>query len=189
MIARIHHVKNGIEYVLQYNSNTDTIESRKNRLTLIGGVPNYFRESGLKTALEAHTFKITLRNWRPLTIFSEALNRLPAPLNRLPALSDEEKDLIHEFEKIAEINLYLTPESVRAENPNMNTEGMTEEQVQDNLEFVARLLNGETIPATEFPSRDLNNNDAVLDRLLKEIEEAIEDNDTDRVRGAPTHPI
>ena len=48
MVARIHHTKNGTEYVLQYNSKTDTIESRENRLTLIGGVPNYFRDSGLE---------------------------------------------------------------------------------------------------------------------------------------------
>ena len=84
MVARIHYTKNGTEYVLQYNSKTDTIESRENRLTLIGGVPNYFRDSGLGTALEVHTFKITLSNWRPLTLFSEALNRLPM-------LSDEEE--------------------------------------------------------------------------------------------------
>ena len=260
MIVRIHHVRNGIEYVLQYNSKTDTIESRENRLILIGGVPNYFRDNGLGTALEAHTFKITLRNWRPSLCFSEALNRLPAPLNRLPMLSDEEKDLIHEFEKIADINLCLTPESVsrhrvsemqeiarlpgidissplrytrlfcdnfananeqtsteeesvqnamprmpevleeqlihtpeslRAAHPDMNTEGMTEEEVQENLEFVARLLNGETIPATEFPSRDSGVDDDDIDKLLKKIDTTLNDENHqhDEVCGAPTHRL
>lgn len=43
MVTRIHYTKHGIEYVLQYDSTTDTIELRKNRYTLIGGIPNYFR--------------------------------------------------------------------------------------------------------------------------------------------------
>ena len=260
MVARIHYVRNGIEYVLQYNSNTDTIESREHLLMLIGGVPNYFRDNGLGTALEVHTFKITLRNWRPLTTFSEALNRLPM-------LSDEEKTLIHKFEEIADINLCLTPESVsrhrlesmqeiarlpgidisatvsyasvlqslrrsneqapteeesvqnviprmpealeeqlthtadslRAANPDMNTEGLTEEQVEENLEFVARLLNGETLSARENPPLSNPNTDdtdsapdpnlAETDTLLKEIDDVLADEakTSDEVWGAPTH--
>ena len=36
MIARIHHLKHGTEYVLQYNTRSDTIELRIIKYTLLG---------------------------------------------------------------------------------------------------------------------------------------------------------
>ena len=78
----------------------------------------------------------------------------------------------------------------------MNTEGLTEEQIQENLEFIARLQSGESIPATEFPLRDRNREaqnrdteEAAFDAFMKEIDEVLESDDSDdeTVRGAPSH--
>ena len=254
MVARIHYRESGVEYVLQYNSTTDTIELRRNHFRLIGGIPNYFRDATLGNAYEIQVFKRILLNARP---------------NATLVQSVEEKALIHEFEKIAGIYLCLTHESCRnyrmalmaemaramqgldlqplvsainrlrdslLENfvvsPDMlafpsrfadssdvhrqelgsesfnppdpppsteppiaqeislrNTEGMTEEEIQDNLEFIARLERGESIPATEFPLRDRNRDEAPVDELLREIDEVLEapDSDDDTVRAAPSH--
>ena len=252
MVARIHYRKAGIEYVLQYNSETDTIELRRNGHTLIGGTPNYFRYEWGTSVYEMRVFTEAVLNHRPVD-----------GLTSFPELSDAEKALIHEFEQIADINLLLTPESInrhqmleiaaherlpsilesiledfsqspafnrvstgeyltrlgdlqgiprlenesdseyrerldasphtpqslRDENPDMNTEGMTEEEIEDNLEFIARLLNGESIPATEFPLRSRNNDASDLDDFLREIDETLEEpiNDDDTVRAAPAH--
>ena len=257
MVARIHHRKHGVEYVLQYDSRADRIELRKNRYTLIGGIPNYFRHEWGTYVREMDFFKGTVLNHRPFS----GLCPHPYPL---PKLSDAEKDTLHEFEKIAGVNLLLTPESIQrhlqsltegaanalseaartlqgldlnplisfanritdsqrrlaetllatgdltqrlsqpfnappvVQEPShlVNTEGLTEEQIQENLEFIARLQNGESIPATEFPLRDRNceaqNHDteeAAFDRFMKEIDEVLEadDSDDETVRAAPSH--
>ena len=106
MVARIHHRKHGVEYVLQYDSRADRIELRKNRYTLIGGIPNYFRHEWGTYVREMDFFKGTVLNHRPIS----GLCPHPYPL---PKLSDAEKASIHEFEKIAGVNLLLTPESVQ----------------------------------------------------------------------------
>ena len=277
MFARIHHLKHGTEYVLQFNRKTNTIELRIIKHTLLGRFPNYFRHKWGTSCYEMDCFQKHLRLWRLPSGFS------PYP-DSVPLLSDEEKALIHKFEQIAGINLRLTPESVsrhrlgsmqeiarlpgidtsamisyseilsrlrpntdrrsaiyaqldenfrqRLQMPNhlqqalrvdtiteteappptdeppipqetptlRNTEGLTEEQIQETEQFVARLLNGETLSARENPPLPNPNtdedtdtptdvNEAVLDRLLKDIEEAIEYNDTEKVQGAPTHPF
>ena len=105
MVARIHHRKAGIEYVLQYKSRTDSIELRINRYTLIGGIPNYFRHEWGTYVREMDFFKRAVLNHRPFS----GLCLSPYPR---PKLSDAEKDALHEFEKIAGVNLLLTPESV-----------------------------------------------------------------------------
>ena len=105
MVARIHHRKAGIEYVLQYKSRTDSIELRINRYTLIGGIPNYFRHEWGTYVREMDFFKRAVLNHRPTS------GLCPHPYPR-PKLSDAEKDALHEFEKIAGVNLLLTPESV-----------------------------------------------------------------------------
>ena len=88
------------------------------------------------------------------------------------------------------------PRVVQEPSHLVNTEGLTEEQIQENLEFIARLQNGESIPATEFPLRDRNreaqNHDteeAAFDAFMKEIDEVLEsdDSDAETVRGAPSH--
>ena len=253
MIARIHHVKNGIEYVLQFNCK-DTIELRIIKHTLLGRFPNYFRHEWGTSCYEMDIFQEALRNSRPYINFLQV--HLP---HRIPRTTNEERDLIHAFEKIAGINLMLTPESVRkrrlesmrelaclpgidisatvsyasvlqslrrsneqtpteeepvqnaiprmpealeeqlthtpeslrAANPDMNTAGLTEEQVEENLEFVARLLNGETIPASEAPLRNPDNNDDDIDGFLKEVDEVLENTpqDSDEVCGAPAHRL
>ena len=303
MIARIHHTKNGTEYVLQYNRKPDTIELRIIKHTFIGGIPNYFRHAFGTYVREMEAFKDILRNWRPLSGLS------PHP-DYLPQLSAEEKVLIHEFEQIANINLRLTPESVSRSHQNQaamqgaanvlqasteslrdavsnlqgldmnplisylnfrvdrqlvalaqwheqnpptaaevenirqrlgmpddlqqelridryevghianigspapmneppipqeaptlrNTEGLTEAQIQENQEFITRLLNGETISARENPplpnpnsedtsAPDPNTDDADIDDFLKEVDETLSDTtrDSDEVWGAPTH--
>ena len=106
MVARIHHRKAGVEYVLQYNSRTDSIELRKNRYTLIGGIPNYFRHEWGTYVREMDFFKGTVLNHRPFS----GLCPHPYPL---PKLSDAEKDTLHEFEKIGGVNLLLTLESIQ----------------------------------------------------------------------------
>ena len=264
MVARIHHRKEGVEYVLQYKSRTDTIELRKNRYTLIGGIPNYFRHEWGTYVREMDFFKRAVLHHRPASGFW--------PHRKL---SDAEKDALHEFEKIAGVNLLLTPESIQRHrqsltqgaanafseaarsfrettrtlqglnlnpllsfanrimdsqrqlierrlvenllptsdleqrlseplnaavqtdnNTEMNTEGLTEEQIQENLEFIARLQSGESIPATEFPLQDRNreeqnheNEEAAFDAFMKEIDEVLESDDSDdeTVRGAPSH--
>ena len=253
MVARIHHTKEGVEYVLQYNIRSDTIELRIIKHTLLGRFPNYFRHEFGTYVREMDAFREILRS-----------TRTTAGIDRLPYLTDTEKDAIHEFESIAGIHLRLTSESVsryyqiamqgaanglqaatesfretaRAlqgldlspliastnilanlqleslarspafnppaqenatdcrqrirrelrhdllptgnleerlsepfnvpdpppptdeppppqEAPTLrNTEGLTEAQIQETEAFVARLLNGESIPATEFPLRD-----------------------------------
>ena len=262
MVARIHHRKHGVEYVLQYDSRVDRIELRKNRYTLIGGIPNYFRHEWGTYVREMDFLKGTVLVHRPIS------GRCPHPYP-LPQLSDAEKVLIHEFEKIAGVNLLFTPESVQrhiqsltegaanalaeaarslrgldlnplisyanritdsqrrlaetllatgdleerlshlpdpppsteprvVQEPShlVNTEGLTEEQIQENLEFIARLQNGESIPATEFPLRDRNceaqNHDteeAAFDAFMKEIDEVLEadDSDDETIRAAPSH--
>ena len=269
MVARIHHRKHGVEYVLQYDSRADRIELRKNRYTLIGGIPNYFRHEWGTYVREMDFFKETVFAHRPIS-------GLWTHPYRLPKLSDAEKAFIHEFEKIAGVNLLLTPESVQRHRQSLtegaantlaeaarsfretarslrgldlnplisytnritdlqrrlaetllatgdleerlshpphqppsteprvvqepshlvNTEGLTDEQIQENLEFIARLQNGESIPATEFPLRDRNheeqnheNEEAAFDAFMKEIDEVLEsdDNDDETVRGAPSH--
>ena len=67
MVARIHHTKNGTEYVLQYKSRTDTIELRINRYTLIGGIPNYFRHEWGTYVRGMDFFKGTVLNNRPFS--------------------------------------------------------------------------------------------------------------------------
>ena len=305
MVARIHHRKEGVEYVLQYKSRTDSIELRKNRYTLIGGIPNYFRHEWGTYVREMDFFKRAVLHHRPTS-----------GLWPHRKLSDAEKDALHEFEKIAGVNLLLTPESIQRhrqsltqgaanafseaarsfretartlqgldmnpllsfanrimdsqrrlierrladsmvtnfvvtpdmlafpsryadgdavaqeenesntsirqrlrremaerlldppdppptnappiaeETPSVNTEGMTEEEIQECQEFIQRLQNGESIPATEFPLRDSNpdtetpqNAEAAFDAFMKEIDEVLEsdESDAETVRGAPSH--
>ena len=87
---------------------------------------------------------------------------------------------------------------IAQETPSVNTEGLTEEQIQENLAFVARLLNGETISARDNPplpnpnSEDASTpdpNTTEIDDLLIEIDETLSDTtrDSDEVWGAPTH--
>ena len=299
MVARIHHRKEGVEYVLQYDSRTDSIKLRINRYTLIGGIPNYFRHEWGTYVREMDFFKRTVLNHRPF------YGLRPHPYPR-PPLSDAEKDALHEFEKIAGVNLLLTPESIsrhrmsamaetaqlpgidttstvsflsriareagipRQENEdetdlqrrhelNMatetayladlpgldrtsivsyqdvlsrylrspqdandvdasppdsppptdsppipqeaptlrNTEGLTEEQIQETEVFVARLLNGETLSARENPPLPNPNTDAStpdpntteINDFLKELDAVLEDtaHESDEVWGAPTH--
>ena len=102
MVARIHHRKEGVEYVLQYKSRTDSIELRKNRYTLIGGIPNYFRHEWGTYVREMDFFKRAVLHHRPTS-----------GLWPHRKLSDAEKDALHEFEKIAGVNLLFTPESIQ----------------------------------------------------------------------------
>ena len=291
MVTRIHHIKEGVEYVLQYNIRSDTIELRIIKHTLIGGIPNYFRHEFGTYVREMDAFRDILRS-----------TRTTAGINLLPYLTDTEKDAIHEFESIAGIHLRLTPESVsrsyqtamrgaanrlqaaaesfretaRAlqgldlrpliastnilanqrleslarsaafnppsqenaidygqrirrelrhdllltgnleerlsvpdpppptdeppipqEAPTLrNTEGLTEAQIQETEAFVARLLNGESIPATEFPLRDFQADTSPpdpdtteIDAFLKELDAVLDDSthETNEVWGAPTH--
>ena len=308
MIARIHHLKHGTEYVLQYTCQTDTIELRILKHTLLGRFPNYFRHEFGTYVREMDAFGNILRNWRPLS------GLCPHP-DYLPQLSAEEKVLIHEFEQIANINLMLTPESenrfyqtamqgaangfnasleslrevasnmqgldmnpllgymngrvsrqlaafaasadmlafprryadeeavaqeenesntsirqrlrremaeyflstgdleqrlsdppdpppptnappIAQETPDVNTEGMTEEEIQENEEFIQRLLNGETISAREFPLRNRDRSEetpqdaeADLDAFLNKIDDTLETagSDADTIRAAPSH--
>ena len=105
MVARIHYRESGVEYVLQYNSETDTIEFRKNTYTLIGGIPNYFRDEWGTYVYEMEIFKETLLASRPPSHLST--DQYP-----LTELTTEEQAVIYEFEEIADINLQLTLESI-----------------------------------------------------------------------------
>ena len=105
MVARIHYRESGVEYVLQYNSTTDTIELRRNHFRLIGGIPNYFRDEWGTSVYEMRIFQETLLDTRPSSNSTDQ--------HRLPRLYPTEQALIHEFEKIASINLLLTIKSVR----------------------------------------------------------------------------
>ena len=262
MVTRIHYRESGVEYVLQYNASTDTIELKKNKYTLIGGIPNYFRDEWGTYVYEMVVFKETLLASRPPSHLST--DQYP-----LTELTTEEQAVIYEFEEIADINLQLTLESINRhrmalmaeiarateglnlrllvsatirladsysnqlglwlsenilhfspdpdryppryangqlqsteepqptdepaipqETPSINTEGLTEEEIQENSEFIQRLLQDETISALDTPSSEKpNSNKASIDDLLREIDETLEEpvSDDETVRAAPAH--
>ena len=101
MVARIHHTKNGTEYVLQYNIRSDTIELRIIKHTLLGRFPNYFRHKSGRPFHEIATFKEILRSLRTRS-----------GVDQFPELTEDEEALIHAFEEIADTRLLLTPESM-----------------------------------------------------------------------------
>ena len=293
MVTRIHHIKQGVEYVLQYNIRSDTIELRIIKYSLLGRFPNYFRHKSGTSFLEIAAFKEVLRSIRTAS-----------GVDLFPELTEDEATIIHAFEEIADIHLLLTPKSVskyyqtamreaanglqaaaesfretaRAlqgldlrpliastnilanrrleslarspvfnppsqenaidyrqrirrelrhdllptgnleerlsvpdpppptdeppipqEAPTLrNTEGLTEAQIQETEAFVARLLNGETLSAREYPplpnpnSEDASTPDpdtTEIDAFLKELDAVLDDpiHETDEVWGAPTH--
>ena len=101
MVSRIHYTEAGVEYVLQYNIRSDTIELRIIKYSLLGRFPNYFRHKSGTSFLEIATFKEVLRSIRTAS-----------GVDWFPELTEDEATVIHTFEEIADIHLLLTPKSV-----------------------------------------------------------------------------
>ena len=161
MVARIHHRKEGVEYVLQYKSRTDSIELRKNRYTLIGGIPNYFRHEFGTYVREMDFFKRAVLNHRPFS------GLCPHPYPRSP-LSDVEKDALHEFEKIAGVNLLFTPESIQRHRQSL-TQGAANafSEAARSFRETTRTLQGLDLnPLLSFANRIMDSQRRLIERRL-----------------------
>ena len=144
---------------------------------------------------------LTLTSSHTSHVFREMQASLSTEWDMIARQRQLSEDVVNAVEQLSNLRMRMreelaeqlthTPESLRAAHPDMNTEGLTEEQVQENLEFVARLLNGETIPATEAPPQESDVDDDDIDGFLKDVETLLDEPDpsTDEVFGAPAHRL